>query len=473
MTTGYDAISTSRHDGEQQAPHGYPSLSLRSSRKLSVVLGVLSLFTTGSHYARHSLSGLGPALMSEFGVRRTAFSFLFSLEQLPGIILPVLSGLCLFLLRVPLSYAAVVIAIILLVSSGVCAISINLKMYSLLMTGRFVFGAAESLMAILQGAIIAHTFRDADISTAFGVMLLVSRFSSFAGFVFPPIILNNSSLAAAMWTSVAVLVIPVCATLAYSKLTYNHSNQMRNPVPSSESVSSYDIGTLLATSVQAVLKLRLSFWLLSYVFLTVASCTFTLLHFAPDIFNQMHISGINEVSTSILSGILFLVAGITSPLMGILADKFGRRPVFLLVASASSSLGLLLIIAVITTSAFMHAKFVTVAITLIMIGLCISPVLLLSCIAIVVPNAALPLALGMYKAVENLGLAIVHVTVGSLRDISGTYASAVAFLSILALSAIPAILLVAKIAPETQTTAQNHHRSGIIVKGINVSDVEP
>jgi len=437
MTTGYDAISTSRHDGEQQAPHGYPSLSLRSSRKLSVVLGVLSLFTTGSHYARHSLSGLGPALMSEFGVRRTAFSFLFSLEQLPGIILPVLSGLCLFLLRVPLSYAAVVIAIILLVSSGVCAISINLKMYSLLMTGRFVFGAAESLMAILQGAIIAHTFRDADISTAFGVMLLVSRFSSFAGFVFPPIILNNSSLAAAMWTSVAVLVIPVCATLA------------------------------------SVLKLRLSFWLLSYVFLTVASCTFTLLHFAPDIFNQMHISGINEVSTSILSGILFLVAGITSPLMGILADKFGRRPVFLLVASASSSLGLLLIIAVITTSAFMHAKFVTVAITLIMIGLCISPVLLLSCIAIVVPNAALPLALGMYKAVENLGLAIVHVTVGSLRDISGTYASAVAFLSILALSAIPAILLVAKIAPETQTTAQNHHRSGIIVKGINVSDVEP
>lgn len=64
-----------------------------------------------------------------------------------------------------------------------------------------------------------------------------------------------------------------------------------------------------------------------------------------------------------------------------------------------------------------------------------APVTLLSSVAVTVPPHTASAALGIYKAVENVALALVHVIAGALKDWSGSYAPPLAFWAALAAAA--------------------------------------
>lgn len=409
--------------------------------RMAIVLGLLTIFTTGSHYFRHSVTGLGPALMEELGVRRTGFAALFSLEQLPGVVLPALGGL--FLLYLPLSATAVVLAACLLVSATVCAVAVDAGSYWWLASGRAAFGAAEGVLATLQGALIARTFRRRRVSTAFGAMLLVSRTSSFVGFALPPFLLRRS-LSTAMWFGAGVLLLPLAATILHYYITKDITHQTAGRLNATEAA------TAAAAALRALRRLRAPFWLLSYMWATVACSVFTFAHFAPDAFAD--VPGISTLAASLLSGTLFLVAGIASPLVGAFADRVGRRPAMLIGAASCSTVGLVLCAYGGTVGSRVPA---VLGMGLLTTCLCIAPVLLLACVAIAVPHEALPLALGAYKTSENFGLALVHVAVGALRDSSSSYLRPILLLMVIAASAIPAMLMMGRMAPKTGRPAES------------------
>ena len=415
---------------------------LEPTSKQWIILMTLALFTTGSHYARHSLSGLGPALMETLNVKRTGFALLFAGENVPGIVLPILGGL--ILLYVPLAKTAIVLAITLISAATICAYGVDIRQYWVLATGRTLFGAAEGLMATLQGALIAKTFQNQQISVAFGVMLLVSRTSSFAGLTAPSWILTEFGLSTAMWVSVVILMIPLFASIVHFGLVDDDSVVVQHPTIS-------EFATLTATSLHALRRLNVPFWIAAYTFMTVASSTFTFVHFAPDAFNNT-VPGLSSTKASLLSGVLFLIAGLTSPIVGIVADRVGKRPNFLIFASTCSSLGLLICAVTLIYPRFGEIM-VIIGTACLMISLCVAPVLLLACVAIVVPTNTLPLALGAYKSLENIGLAIVHVIVGRLRDVRGDYAAPMIFLAALAISAVPVLFILSNMAPRTNDPA--------------------
>lgn len=408
-----------------------------------LVLVTLTLFTTGSHYFRHSFSGLGPALMSELGVKRIGFGALFSLEQLPGVVLPALGGS--FLLYLPLSGTAVALAAMLLLSSAWCAFAVDRGSYLGLAWGRALFGAAEGVMATLQGALIARTFRARRVTTAFGAMLLVSRTSSFAGFVLPPLLLARS-LSTAMWFGAGVLLIPFAATLVHFRL--RRAGTGTTTKRANTTATATEAATVAAAAIRAIARLRVPFWSVAYMWASVACGVFTFAHFAPDAFSD--VPGISTLAASLLSGTLFLVAGILSLIMGALADRLGRRPALLMLAALCETMGLVLCA---YGGATRSSAMAILGMALLTACLCIAPVILLASVAITVPPQALPLALGVYKSVENLGLAFVHLAVGALRDVSGDYVLSVLALAVVAVSAIPGVLLMAKMAPETSQQA--------------------
>ncbi len=421
------------------AIHGASPAAARAGRKQWVVLGMLTLFTTGSHYARHSLSGLGPALMGTLGVQRTGFGLLFAGENAPGIVLPALGGL--LLLYVPLARTAVVLAAALLLSTALCAFAVDVRRYWVLALGRTLFGAAEGLMATVQGALIARTFRGGRVSAAFGAMLFVSRTSSFGGLSAPAWLLATYGLSAAMWTSAAVLLLPLAATIAHLVLVSDDGFRADRPTGA-------ELASSAAASLRALRQLTPPFWAAAYTFMTVAASTFTFVHFAPDAFNG-RVPGISSGQASLLSAVLFFVAGLASPGVGVLADRVGRRPAMLVTASACSTAGLLVCAATVAWPA-LGAALAVLGVLFLMVSLCVAPVLLLACVAIVVPASTLPLALGAYKSLENAGLAVVHVVVGRLRDVSGNYAGPMVFLAALASTAIPVLVAMGNMAPQTR-----------------------
>eukprot|EP00171_Calliarthron_tuberculosum_P012606 IDg12606t1 len=211
-----------------------------------------------------------------------------------------------------------------------------------------------------------------------------------------------------MWVSVMCMVVPLAATLAHAYIA--------PPLPNSVAETPLHTPALrertLALSVAAwreVRRLRAPFWIVAFTFMTVASTTFTFVHFAPDVFDG-RVSGIDASRASLLSGLLSLRRVLQAPLWG--------SPRILWVTGLRCS------------SVPAHAP-----------RLCVAPVTLLSCIAVAVPPSALPLALGLYKSLENAGLAVVHVIVGRLRDLQKSYTWPLIFLSALAASAIPGLLV--------------------------------
>lgn len=407
--------------------HAPAAQGTASPWRSALTLGALALFTTGQHYGKHSISGLGPALMNTLDVQRTRYAFLFSFEQIPSILLPAVGGL--LLQHVVLTHASIALAIALLLAATICAMAVDARSYNTLLLGRAIFGAAEGLLTTVQGALIAQTYRDSGgIGGAFGVMLLASRVSSFAGFTVPPLLLNNASLSTAMWFGTIATLLPIVATFVHSRIAVSQ------PPP--------------RHAVEATRQLGIPFWLIAYGFMTVASTTFTFTHFAPDVFNSHIVQGVDALRAALLSGTLFLAAGLSSPFIGLAEDRLGGRVALLVTSSTCSSIALALCAATVRWPQVLGAKTVLFVMLLLMISLCVAPVTLLTCIAVVVPDAAIPVALGLYKSLENAGLAIVHLIVGRLRDTMSSYAPALLFLSLLAASAVPAFFVLHRLAPQ-------------------------
>lgn len=251
----------------QQIPSGTepaPGISANA-----VLLVTTSLITIGSHYNKHSLSSLGPAIIDALGLHRTKYGLLFSSQAIPGIVLPVISGLALSCL--PYGPAAITLSALIMFSTVLCATAVTYLSYNMLVVGRFVFGLCDGALTTLQGAIIARYFRSR-CGIGFGTMLLVSRLASFTGLTLPAYILDVYGLNISMWFSFLLCIPPFLATVAYTRFTTNSVVP-----PTTPSVH------LLVSTLR---RLTWPFWLVAYDWLVVASVVFTLLHFAPDARNN-------------------------------------------------------------------------------------------------------------------------------------------------------------------------------------------
>ncbi|CAN8077345.1 unnamed protein product [Agarophyton chilense] len=400
--------------------------------KSSILLFTTSLITIGSHYNKHSLSALGPAIIQNLSLERTRYGLLFSSQAIPGIVLPIVSGVALSCFPYPPT--AILLSSFIMLSTVLCAVAVGHSSYGLLLVGRFLFGLCDGALTTLQGAIIARCFRSHS-GIGFGIMLLISRLASFTGLTLPAIFYDGYGLNFAMWCSVFFCIPPFLATIAYSRL---NTQTISSP-------GAFSLG-LLGSMIG---KLTIPFWLISYDWLAVACVVFTLLHFAPDAFQTSF--GWNPLHAGLLSGGLLLFAGITSPLFGAIQDRTGRRGYILTGCCALLALGAVLC-SVSLMKSVGSATLLYIGLATIAIGFGAAPVTLMSSLALSVDDSVVPVALGVYKAVENTGMSVIHVGVGALRDITGEYIA-----SFLMLGAVAGTGVVASYALSQSSKFVEHH----------------
>ncbi|GAB0498356.1 hypothetical protein MMPV_009699 [Pyropia vietnamensis] len=210
--------------------------------------------------------------------------------------------------------------------------------------------------------------------------------------------------------------------------------------------------TLLATTR----ALPLAFWHLAVIWALLASALFPLLHAAGAIFASSFPAawpaGLSPAAASAVPSVVVGAAAAASPLVGATVGRrggAGARPrggvpchggglavlsvLATLPAPAVQGDGVADVAGLFSWRGVPAAKVAAVAgLLAIVTAFGAAPVTLLSSVAVAVPPHTAGAALGIYKSVENVALALVHVIAGGLKDWSGSYAPPLAFWAALA-----------------------------------------
>ncbi|KAK1862027.1 hypothetical protein I4F81_004603 [Pyropia yezoensis] len=519
------------------------------------------LFSSGSHFARHALASLTPTLTSTLTLSATSMAALFSAQELPGIVLPLTAATLLTL--GPPSLVAASAAVVSTAGQVAAAAAVGAGSYGWLLAARLAFGAADSVLVVAMGSLIAEGFHpgvvgrgghprrrrglarvsdsgglnpaspSADgggggigsggavggsnsasgragkpllgVSLAYGLMLLASRGSTFFAMWAPAAIGRAcGGDACALWVTAGVSTVSLVGAALYVAVEWDRHRRARRaaatdveggpprpraagggvraaaaralagPPPPSSRVSSAAAAapspppdaaarppparwaaTLLATTR----ALPPAFWHLAGIWALIASALFPLLHAAGAVFAASFPAawpaGLSPAAASAVPSVVVGAAAALSPLVGAAVGRRGGRERVLLAACAAMAGGLAVLSVLAALPAppvgwggageaagslswlsVPAARVVAVAgLLAIVVAFGAAPVTLLSSVAVTVPPHTASAALGIYKAVENVALALVHVIAGALKDWSGSYAPPLAFWAALAAAA--------------------------------------
>ena len=246
----------------------------------------------------------------------------------------------------------------------------------------------------------------------------------------------------AMWFSVVVCIPPLLSAIAYAfydaryreyALLNDEGEDLPTPTFPISRAGLFNLLRCFTTS----------FWLVCYLWVVVAGIVFSSLHFTTDAFEERF--GFSAVKSGLLSGSLVLVAGLSSPVIGVLQDRIGRRATILTTCCGLLSGGCALC-ALALTKFGSHIALYT-GLTFMAIGFAGAPVTLMSCVALSVEGFVIAAALGLYKGTENAGLTVLHVSLGAMRDVTGGYVWAFFLLAGVGLTGVLASLSLGRRSP--------------------------
>ncbi|KAI8844106.1 major facilitator superfamily domain-containing protein [Chytriomyces cf. hyalinus JEL632] len=172
-----------------------------------LLLGLASVLLAGNYYCYDMPASMGTALQKWLQVDDDAFQWqlnsLYSASSLPNIFFPVIGGLLVDKLgptMILLSFSALVFT-----GQLLFAVGLNLKNFSLLMAGRFLFGLGGESLEIVIARVLTDWFAGRCLAFALGVNLASARVLTALNDNISPRLAQTSVLAAA-WTGVAVTV---------------------------------------------------------------------------------------------------------------------------------------------------------------------------------------------------------------------------------------------------------------------------
>ncbi|KAF9962677.1 hypothetical protein BGZ70_007998 [Mortierella alpina] len=155
------------------------------------ILGSASFILMGNYYAFDNIAALNRPLQDYLQLSDLQYDYvlnlLYTVYSIPNIILPWIGGL--------------ILALSVLVAFGhlVVCLGLEKKHIPVMIIGRVIFGAAESL-TVAQCAITVKYFRGKELALALGINLCVSRLGSVLNDILTPFIWSRSgSVPAAFW----------------------------------------------------------------------------------------------------------------------------------------------------------------------------------------------------------------------------------------------------------------------------------
>jgi len=382
-----------------------------------VVLIFISLAMFGNYYVYDCIAPLADLLVKQLGFSESNIGLLQAIYSIPNVLMVLIGGYVVD--RIGTREAIFIFGTLCFIGAGVTTLSAKLGMMA---TGRLVFGlGAESLIVAVTTA-IAKWFRGKELSFAFGINLMISRFGSllaqqspsWAGFAYN--YWRNPLLISVGFGALCI----VGATVYWILEVYAEKKYKVGPAGATDKVVFSDVKGF-----------GLSYWYVVALCITFYSAIFPFETFAYQFFMDAH--HVTRESGGDLVGMLTLFTMFGTPIFGLFVDRLGKRALLMM-------LGSMLLIPVYLMMAYMHsASYVTVylpssagghfafvahhlppilLLTMAMMGIAFSliPAVMWPSVAYLVEQSKLGTAYGLMTMIQNIGLAGFNLMVGWAND---------------------------------------------------------
>ncbi len=381
------------------------------------VLFFVSLLTYGSYFAYDSIGAIAPTLIKELGVSRSVIGTMYTVYSIAAIVSVFLGGMLIDLIGTRL--ATIIFATLVTIGAAIVAFAPNV---TVLMIGRFIFGAGSESLVVAQSAILARWFKGKELALSFGIALTISRLGTLFSFNTEALIAQHfGNYKAALWAAVIFCAFSLLAAFVYAVMDKHGENVLNLPKPlADEKVKLSDV-KVFSKSYWYVTVLCVTFYSAIFPFTALSTDFFHDKYGLPltvpsgggffyqAFYNIIHMfDTAGGTTTIIIAASMFL-----APFAGSLVDKIGKRATLMTFGSI-----LMVVAYLIMGFTYLPPKF---------------PMMILGAAFVLVPAAmwpSIPLiveerfqgsAYGLMTMVQNLGLALFPFLNGKLRDVTHSY----------------------------------------------------
>jgi MFS family permease len=378
-----------------------------------------SLTMFGNYYVYDCIAPIADLLTKQLGFSDSNIGLLQAIYSIPNVFMVLIGGYVVD--RIGARKAIFIFGTLCFLGAGITCLS---GILGIMAAGRLIFGlGAESLIVAVTTA-IAKWFRGKELSFAFGINLMISRFGSllaqqspsWAGFAYN--YWRNPLLISVGFGSLCV----VGAILYWLLEVYAEKRYQVGPAGATDKVVFSDIKDF-GLSYRYIVALCITFYSAIFPFET----------FAYKFFMDAH--HVTREAGGDLVGMLTLFTMFGTPIFGLFVDKLGKRALLMM-------LGSLLLIPVYLMMAYMRsASYITVYLpssadghfafvahhlppilltTMAMMGIAFSliPAVMWPSVAYLVDQSKLGTAYGLMTMIQNIGLAGFNLMVGWANDYS-------------------------------------------------------
>jgi MFS family permease len=383
------------------------------------VLVLISFAMFGNYYIYDSISPLADLLKSQLGFSDSNIGMLNAIYSFPNIIMVLVGGIIIDMIGTRKS--VVIFTILVMLGAMVTAFQGNIYTMA---AGRLIFGLGAESMIVAITTIIARWFKGKELSLAFGLNLTVARLGSFLA-------LNSPTWGKHIYTqwqtplliTVAAGVFAVLCIVLYYFFDIYSSKRYVMPKEGEQDKVEF----------KEIFKFGKSFWFITALCVTFYSAMFPFQTFAVKFFQEAH--GTSREVGGNLSSILTLAAMIFTPIFGYMSDRIGKRSLLMM-------LGSLLIIPVYLMMAYKFGRpaqmqpsdFINInsdffginaaipiylLYPMAMMGIAFSlvPAIMWPSVSLVVDNIKLGTAYGLMTMIQNIGLFLFNILIGTANDV--------------------------------------------------------
>jgi MFS family permease len=364
-----------------------------------LVLMFVSLAMFGNYYFYDALEPLAKLLQDQLHFTDQNIGLLNSFYSIAPIATVLIGGILID--RIGTRKAMLIFAVICLIGSVITAFGMK---FSLMASGRFVFGmGAESLIVAITTA-VAKWFKGKELSFALGINLMIARGGTWLAQNSPSWAKGAYNYWQTPWL-IGVGFVSLCLVGAIGYWILE--------VRAERTSSLGQAGESDKLVLSDMKKFNLSYWYLVGLCVVFYSAIFPFETFAVKYF-------VDAKGTSLQLGgfLLSVLTGFTmigTPIIGLFSDKVGRRATIML-------LGTLLLIPVFLMMAYTN---ITLYVPMAMLGFAFTlvPAIIWPSVAYLVDQRALGTALGLMTMIQNMGMAGMNWILGRANDAAGASAA--------------------------------------------------
>ncbi|KAJ5070731.1 major facilitator superfamily domain-containing protein [Anaeramoeba ignava] len=373
----------------------YGACSPKSPKFRYYILVLDCLLTFGSYYCFDMPSVLEDKIKSHFNINNTQYGLIYMVYAWTNCAVVLFGGV--FIDKTSSRLAGLVFTLLCTIGQTFFFVGGLEKMFPLLLLGRIIFGGGLGSTTVVQSAISASYFTGKDLSFAFGVTLTVSRIGSVTNFYTTPVVESKIGLTSTLLFGAALCLVSLLDAVLFF---FTDRKAEKNGIVitgknRSRKINFKDIKTFGA-----------QYWILSVICCLFYTNVFCLLAVLPDYLKDKF--GYSNDKSSFIAGILYLVSIPSTLVAGVTVDRIGKR-----VWGMFTSIVIMCLFDIVLAYTRIHPS-----IPLVFAGMAYSifASTLWPSICLVLEERVMGSGLGITTSVQMIGIGLVNILVGVVKD---------------------------------------------------------